>query len=81
MSNVHFHPPHPGNERTELSKVLRACIAPACWVVLGVVLCFFGTSVAKMIGFFFMFVGVVTLIYNLLRINKKRAEKKDSLHL
>lgn len=81
MSNVHFHPPHPGNDISERRKVIRACIAPACWISLGVVSCLFETPASKMIGFFMMFAGLVTLVYNLLRINRRKAEKKDSLHL
>lgn len=81
MSNVHHHPPHPGKEKSELRKVISACIWPVCWMLLGAAAYFYKTDLSKLAGLFLIFVGVVSLVYNLLRVNKRRAEKKKSLHM
>jgi hypothetical protein len=74
--------PHPKtSEKTLFGKVISACLVPVGWMVLGAVCYWYKTDLSRKAGFFLIFVGIVSLVYNLLRVRRRHAEKKKGLHL
>lgn len=82
MSQTHTHAAHTApKERSLFYKIVRASLVPLGWLVLGIVCYLYKTDLSKKAGLFFILLGLVSLTYNLLRVNRKHAEKKKSLHL
>jgi hypothetical protein len=79
MSNPTHH--QPAKERTLFTKVVYACIVPACWMILGAACYLYNLDLPPKVGLAFIFIGLVSLVYNLLRVRKRHLDKKKSLHL
>lgn len=56
-------------------------MVPVGWMVLGAVCFLYKTDLSKKAGVALVFIGLVSLVYNLLRVGKNHSEKKKSLHL
>jgi len=79
MSDTHPH--SSSNEKPLFLKVVRACLVPACWLLLGAICYIYKTDLSQKAGWAFIFIGLVSLVYNLLRVRKAHTDKKKSLHL
>lgn len=79
MSKASSHPQT--SEKTLFSKVISACLVPVGWMVLGAVCYWYNTDLSRKAGFFLFFVGIVSLVYNLLRVHRRHKEQKKGLHL
>jgi hypothetical protein len=77
------HPhPHPEmNDNNLFRKIVLACLVPLGWIVLGILCYYYSTDLSKKAGAALIFIGIVSLVYNLVRVRRRHADKKKSLHL